>query len=401
MRLIIRDRGEDSSVITPEREEITGTGRNGAKANKRSTTKVVVCGLTCRLSSRCTIWPRVERDPDFVGRAKRPRNRGSSRCSALRYVSRGHHYGPPSIVSTLNLLSSDRLPIIVLMGEISVEYKVGIDFDPHADRAERVFLSMAALVHSFSSLDTILVGTVYAEASTVQSLVRVQEGSLVSWLLDKILFRNQQTLDQEPDVAALKDYVVESREAFVAESAAIEGAPTYDDLRRTAERIDEVAQRKQIARYTNYAPLTSVTVGETLRDFSHATSELSVADKPFFQGAGIRLAIPKRSPFSLSAVKDDLTSHVEDHESVETLILKKPDLIGKSQWSLQHGGRSFLVTIADEDWLGRLHDRRISIRSGDAIRVRLRTTIRYDANGDIVDEHYEAVEVLGLTGENG
>jgi len=53
VRLIRRDRGEDSSVISPEQEEITGTGRNGAKANKRSTTKVVVCGLTCRLSSRC------------------------------------------------------------------------------------------------------------------------------------------------------------------------------------------------------------------------------------------------------------------------------------------------------------------------------------------------------------
>ena len=48
----------DSSVVTPEGEEITGTGRSGAKANEGSTTNVVVRGLTCRLSSRWAWVPR-------------------------------------------------------------------------------------------------------------------------------------------------------------------------------------------------------------------------------------------------------------------------------------------------------------------------------------------------------
>ena len=75
MRLIIRDRGEDSSVMSPDQEKITGTGRNGANTNKRSTTKVVVCGLTCRSSSRWAIRP--EKSFRVVLRlASGPRRRG-------------------------------------------------------------------------------------------------------------------------------------------------------------------------------------------------------------------------------------------------------------------------------------------------------------------------------------
>jgi len=80
----------DSSVVTPEGEEITGTGRSGAKANEGSTTNVVVRGLTYHSSCRCSNW-RPERERIGFERSSAQEMALAAQLNSSLTRDTGHH----------------------------------------------------------------------------------------------------------------------------------------------------------------------------------------------------------------------------------------------------------------------------------------------------------------------
>lgn len=74
------------------------------------------------------------------------------------------------------------------------------------------------------------------------------------------------------------------------------------------------------------------------------------------------------------------------------LTIKKPDLLGRSQWEFRLGRTPVYAPIKDSNWLSRFHSGEILIRPGDMLDCYAQTTF-YKENGLLVDEKYEILRV--------
>ncbi len=93
----------------------------------------------------------------------------------------------------------------------------------------------------------------------------------------------------------------------------------------------------------------------------------------------------------LSEVKGDRRlSNVSDM----LLVIKKPDFLGKSQWSFRHGRANFAAPIVDEDWLHDFHSGKHPLSPGDALMVRVRFDHLYSESGDLIESEKQIVKVV-------
>jgi hypothetical protein len=83
-----------------------------------------------------------------------------------------------------------------------------------------------------------------------------------------------------------------------------------------------------------------------------------------------------------------------DRTTEAILRVKKPDYLGRSMWESYDGEHILDARISDARWLEDFQHRRVDVRPGDAIRVRLRVVINYGPNEEILYRSYEITEVL-------
>jgi hypothetical protein len=76
------------------------------------------------------------------------------------------------------------------------------------------------------------------------------------------------------------------------------------------------------------------------------------------------------------------------------LTIRKPDLIGNTRWQFSHGNTNVSASIEDDRWLERFHEGRIPLRSGDALRCRVRFTYIFDEKGKMTEQRNTILKVM-------
>jgi hypothetical protein len=78
------------------------------------------------------------------------------------------------------------------------------------------------------------------------------------------------------------------------------------------------------------------------------------------------------------------------------VLIKKPDLLGNSKWEV-YFNKVIRVTMEDDNYLNKVHNREETFSGGDSLRVRLRIETEFDNNGALIEgsERYFIEEVLG------
>ena len=76
-----------------------------------------------------------------------------------------------------------------------------------------------------------------------------------------------------------------------------------------------------------------------------------------------------------------------------TLIVKKPDYLGTSQWEFRHGKKPISANIEHEDWLKRFHNREYDIRPGDALKCHATIEFIYGYDNELIKEKHTITEV--------
>lgn len=91
---------------------------------------------------------------------------------------------------------------------------------------------------------------------------------------------------------------------------------------------------------------------------------------------------------------EDLIVETLAHTLELNLLLKKPDLIGRSKWDFILD-KTIPVSIADEEWLREVNSGRIKLSGGVKIPVKLHIENGLDKDGDIIDTKYTILKVTG------
>jgi hypothetical protein len=276
------------------------------------------------------------------------------------------------------------------------EFGIRIDFRKGESNPQRVFQATIAMIGALQRLDRALCASIDVSIEPLMVLEEIEAGSLVVWLkniLHRVDDEALRTLEWKPIIGR---YLVKAKYAYVNWANRAEGERTLATLARDLQAI---AAETDVKRFPDYAPPSTAALADATRGVEQAKSYLIDGDK-------ISYVVPDEPPadFELAVQWTDQQLHdmlvketVKGENQPMTLIVKKPDYLGKSKWDFRHGGRQISANISDSEWLAAFQSRKIDVRPGDALRCLVNIEHHYGYDNELITETYivtKVVEVL-------
>lgn len=273
------------------------------------------------------------------------------------------------------------------------DFCLEVEFERDSENPSRVFRSIYELVETFQGIDHSLVRAIDTRIEPVLVLEDIESGSIKIWLSNR--------LRQVPDEAAYNldwkpivgQYLVRAKYLIIN---FLEGRTQITDIRQIGpltRDINQLAEGTQIRWLNDYKGVEPRALLDGIQKISDNLSHLSPEDKASYIVGDDKVAFNLEFKMAPDSLQDLVEMEETVIEGEQILKIKKPDLLGESQWELRFGTRNFLATIHDRDWLADFQARRIEIRPGDAIRARVRETHHYDYNGEMTRTTYEVMTI--------
>lgn len=270
-------------------------------------------------------------------------------------------------------------------------FALRIDFQRGTDNPQRVFQAADAMIRAFQSLDRTLCAAVDSHIEPIMLLEDIESGSIKAWLsnqLNRVDDEALRTIDWRP---AVGKYLVRAKYAVVRWSNR-EGPGTILDL---AREIRGIAKETDIKHVPDYMPPSIQDLSEGIRKIDDAKGFLLPSDKMSFLPPGeepldFNLAI-RWDPGELSDLAVKETTKFE--RMPMTLIVKRPDYLGRSKWDFRFGKKPIQAKIEDESWLKNFQERRVDVRPGDALRCQVTIIHKYGFDNELLSEDYSVTAV--------
>ena len=271
-----------------------------------------------------------------------------------------------------------------------------IDFQRGTSNPGRVFQAADAMIRALQALDHTLCEAVDSQIEPIMLLEDIEAGSIKAWLsnqLSRVDDEGLKKLDWKPIVGA---YLVRAKYAVIRWTNK-EGAE--GGLMGLSRELKMIAQETDIRYLPDYAPPPLQELSQAAKRIDDAKSLLGPGDRMQLESpeAGkveFNLSV-KWSPEELGdlAVKETTKSE----NILMTLIVKKPDYLGKSKWEFRFGKKAITAKIEDERWLESFQTRKVDIRPGDALRCRVTTEYKYGYDNELLSEDYTISVVEGVS----
>lgn len=107
------------------------------------------------------------------------------------------------------------------------------------------------------------------------------------------------------------------------------------------------------------------------------------------------VSLPDVTP-SVSDLDATIPTQEVTNSGVEFFKVKSPDMLGKSQWTVQRNNRNVKVEMLHKSWLDAYHRREKAILPGDSLKCRFEETVFYDQNGNERDRKLSIIEILEI-----
>lgn len=285
---------------------------------------------------------------------------------------------------------------------VDADIVLKINYDPLIGSAARAFEIAAELIHSLEDMDRVLAQTIHLDLETALIVEDLEKSSL------KIFLRN--VLKGIPD-DALKDVDVRKLIGHYlvnAKYAAIRWLDEPEESKRAisdlTEEIARIAKDTDIRHLPDYPAPNPARFAQPLDKFQEVKRQLNAnesltitLDRKEYTVDIDKTWLPSES------LQGDVGEKELMNENDLFLIIGKPDFIGNAKWNFKHGKRSIYLKIDDETWLDDFKSGAYPIRPGDALRVRVRYTLKYDGKGNLLSSDeliikvFEIIEGSGTT----
>lgn len=282
---------------------------------------------------------------------------------------------------------------------VDADVVLKIDYDENSSAAH-AFEMAAKLIHALEDLDRVLSQSISRELSTALIVEDLEKSSL------KIFLKN--VVEGLPD-EALKDgdlkkfvghYLLKGKYAAIRWLDQPEDEPKR--LNDLTDEIARLAAETELRHLPDYPPPNPTRLSQPLDRFQEAK-------KMFGEKEGLTITLGDED-YVVHVDRNWMASDVvveEDGEKELTseqdqfLIIAKPDFIGSAKWSFRHGKRPVSYSIDDVSWLEDFRRGQYPIKPGDALRVRIRVTHKYDSKGDLVESSESIIRVFSVIEDTG
>lgn len=276
------------------------------------------------------------------------------------------------------------------------DFCIEIDFDKSSSNPQRIFQVTADLIGAFQEFDRAATRSIDAKIEPILMLEDVQIGSLKTWLSNVLKGIPDDALKDLSWKKLIGHYLIKTKYIVVK---FLEGKTEISDGQEIIDvkhEIVKAAAETGVDKYPYYTPLNHQSLVKALSDITNAVQKLEPTDVAKFisdEGTATFNGIIYLSPAGL----EDLLVR-ETFESTSTMILtvKKPDYLGESMWDFKHGNHPIKAKILSQEWLTSFKDRHVIIQPGDALKVKIKTIVKYGFDNSVVDTSYEIIEVIEI-----
>lgn len=281
--------------------------------------------------------------------------------------------------------------------DLTPDFGIEIQFDVTNQSPSKAFRTLSEILEALHSVDRDLIGSIDSEIKSVTVLEDLQKGSIKGW------FKN--VLEKVPD-AGLKDldwkkavghYLVRGKYILIKFLENKTEITTREEIKTLEGELYELAKETNVNQIPSYSPIPTAKLVGSIRKVS---SSLQYAEKGnhiiYMAGRKEEASFNMEFNFSPESIEELLTKEKISNETDMILKVKKPDYLGDSQWELRHEKLPINAKIIDVGWLEKFQERQINVRPGDSLKAKVRTTVNYDYNNEVIGTHYEILEVFNV-----
>lgn len=278
----------------------------------------------------------------------------------------------------------------------NLAFALKIDFIKDSEDPARVFRCMSGMIQAFSEFDLHVAKTIDIETSPILLLQDIESGSLVTWLKNSLKGIPDEALKEMEWKRIFGQFLYESRNSFVEWLENRETINSRGEIQELQEIILEKAEKSNLNHIPAYSPPSPQQILSSASSLKKAVNNLSNKDKSIFISRDKEKNINQKFQISEATIKELLTLREITQEQEAILLVKKPDYLGKSKWVFRYKGHLVEAHIAHAEWIGGFQKQKEKVLPGDSIRARIKATISYGFEGEIVHEIYEIIEVLEI-----
>jgi hypothetical protein len=275
------------------------------------------------------------------------------------------------------------------------DFAFTINFAKGEGDPRRVFDAASKFIDGLEELDGAVAGSVGSRIKTLMVLEDIEAGSLKTFLKTILEDIDDESLKAGEWKAAIGPALVRAKHVAIEylNKTPNEAAGGVDPLRR---QLEEIATQTDARHLPDYAPIHEGRLVASLDRIQDAKRTLGRNDRMTIEAEGRVYDIDLSQTWEPSEIipVQGVTETHSDGEAI--LTIRKPDLLGQAMWQFSHGKSGIYAKISDERWLRDFHERKIALRSGDALKCRVRFTYIYDENGVLIEQKYEIIRVLDI-----
>jgi hypothetical protein len=280
----------------------------------------------------------------------------------------------------------------------NADFSFKIDFAKGQGNPRRIFDAASELIDGFERLDEAVAGSVDVRMQPLLVLEDIEASSLRVWLSSMLQKIDDEGLRQGEIKKAIGPALVEAKWAAIGwldkdQKSAAAGA---QELRK---ELRAIAAKSDLRHLGDYAPIHEAKLLSALDSIQDGKRLLGPNDKLLLEAPSIKTyEVDLTQTWDPSdAIKIEKATTEKHSEGEVILTIRKPDMVGFSKWQFTRGKFPVFAKIADEDWLNRFHDRKVSgFHSGDAMRCKVRFTYIFDERGTMIEEQIEITKVLEI-----
>lgn len=271
-----------------------------------------------------------------------------------------------------------------------------VEFDHNILTPHKLFQSIADMIRELQSLDKALIDCIDSELEPVFILDEVENGSLKLWLRQIIKSIPDDALRDLDIKKILGEYLVKGKYKVLKQLDEHQEITTNEQVQPLMQEIKLLAAQYNINILGVERDVDAAKLFKSMDAISKTAGELPAGSTFAYDIGEAPLKIGKGFRVPANYIKEIL-EYDKITNTIDMIIkVKKPDYLGNSKWEFRYANKQILCDFEDKKWLFDFHSRKIDVRPGDSLKVRMEMHVSYDKNNEAIAERYTIKNVLAV-----
>ena len=220
------------------------------------------------------------------------------------------------------------------------------------------------------------------------------EFSSIRTILRQVLERTENSAIQERGVWAFAHtFLIVGKESLLR---FMDAGDHRREWERSVQRIYTAAQQGRPKSLPPFQPPRRDKLLNSLALYERMKRRLKPGDQAYLEASNARHDVNLSVRVNPQVIAELKTARTTRSSTEETLVVKKPDFLGSSQWELYYQGHRVKVAVEDHDWLRQFQEGEIEIRPRDGLSCQLRVEDSYSRDGRWLDTRYYIDKVFSV-----